>query len=288
MLLQQAGSFYKTNSDLNPYASDARRKLTSDDHSDLSDNTSVDDLNESLSSSKRHSSSKHMIHKLAKVTGSQKYADHAELMKSNVDELDVDDIATNNNSIDGDIDDDCDDDDDDDEANGGLSKTRRARTAFTYEQLVALENKFKQTRYLSVCERLNLALSLSLTETQVKIWFQNRRTKWKKQNPGCDVNSTNQTTAAAAAQAAAVASMFHQQQQSSHHQPNPYAGLFHMLNMETNNVLPSQPNASRLQPSQASVDANQQFINPFYAAAAAAGHLPGFFAAAAAAKFGRV
>ncbi|XP_013403757.1 homeobox protein slou [Lingula anatina] len=68
-------------------------------------------------------------------------------------------------------------------------KARRARTAFTYEQLVALENKFKTTRYLSVCERLNLALSLSLTETQVKIWFQNRRTKWKKQNPGMDVNS---------------------------------------------------------------------------------------------------
>ncbi|KAL8558149.1 hypothetical protein ACOMHN_012810 [Nucella lapillus] len=68
-------------------------------------------------------------------------------------------------------------------------KPRRARTAFTYEQLVALENKFKTTRYLSVCERLNLALSLSLTETQVKIWFQNRRTKWKKQNPGLDVNS---------------------------------------------------------------------------------------------------
>lgn len=48
-------------------------------------------------------------------------------------------------------------------------KPRRARTAFTYEQLVALENKFKTTRYLSVCERLNLALSLRLTETQVSI-----------------------------------------------------------------------------------------------------------------------
>ncbi|XP_068597784.1 NK1 transcription factor related 2-like,a [Brachionichthys hirsutus] len=66
------------------------------------------------------------------------------------------------------------------------AKPRRARTAFTYEQLVALENKFRTTRYLSVCERLNLALSLSLTETQVKIWFQNRRTKWKKQNAGAD------------------------------------------------------------------------------------------------------
>ncbi|XP_005097511.1 GATA zinc finger domain-containing protein 7 [Aplysia californica] len=83
----------------------------------------------------------------------------------------------------------------DDTGNGNISdsskqgKPRRARTAFTYEQLVALENKFKTTRYLSVCERLNLALSLNLTETQVKIWFQNRRTKWKKQNPGLDVNS---------------------------------------------------------------------------------------------------
>lgn len=82
-------------------------------------------------------------------------------------------------------------------SNDNSSKTgkpRRARTAFTYEQLVALENKFKTTRYLSVCERLNLALSLSLTETQVKIWFQNRRTKWKKQNPGMDANSPTIST----------------------------------------------------------------------------------------------
>ncbi len=41
-------------------------------------------------------------------------------------------------------------------------KPRRARTAFTYEQLVALENKFKSTRYLSVCERLNLGAVFEL------------------------------------------------------------------------------------------------------------------------------
>ncbi|KAJ8025649.1 Homeobox protein slou [Holothuria leucospilota] len=88
-------------------------------------------------------------------------------------------------------------DEEQDEASDGggkMAKPRRARTAFTYEQLVALENKFKTTRYLSVCERLNLALSLSLTETQVKIWFQNRRTKWKKQNPGMDPNAPTTTS----------------------------------------------------------------------------------------------
>ena len=89
------------------------------------------------------------------------------------------------------------DGDQDDEGHMGVDasgKPRRVRTAFTYEQLVALENKFRQTRYLSVCERLNLALALNLTETQVKIWFQNRRTKWKKQNPGLDINSPTVST----------------------------------------------------------------------------------------------
>ncbi|NXL60885.1 NKX12 protein, partial [Chordeiles acutipennis] len=90
-------------------------------------------------------------------------------------------------------------------AEAGCGKPRRARTAFTYEQLVALENKFRATRYLSVCERLSLALSLSLTETQVKIWFQNRRTKWKKQHPGADGAVPAASPGAAAAAAAAAA-----------------------------------------------------------------------------------
>ena len=117
------------------------------------------------------------------------------------------------------------DNDDSDDENSRSAKARRARTAFTYEQLVALENKFKQTRYLSVCERLNLALSLSLTETQVKIWFQNRRTKWKKQNPGCDVNSPTSAAAAAAHAAAANAANFLPNHLHNHH---PMAnGQFH-------------------------------------------------------------
>lgn len=79
-------------------------------------------------------------------------------------------------------------------ANNHLLKPRRARTAFTYEQISALEQKFKSARYLSVFERSNLANNLKLTETQVKIWFQNRRTKWKKQNPGIEPISHNLST----------------------------------------------------------------------------------------------
>jgi hypothetical protein len=48
-----------------------------------------------------------------------------------------------------------------------ITRERRARTAFTYDQLATLENKFKTNRYLSVFERMNLALALKLSETQV-------------------------------------------------------------------------------------------------------------------------
>lgn len=58
---------------------------------------------------------------------------------------------------------------------------RKPRQAYSQIQLEKLESEFKQDKYLSVSKRLELSKCLNLTEVQIKTWFQNRRTKWKKQ-----------------------------------------------------------------------------------------------------------
>ncbi|XP_046329879.1 homeobox protein engrailed-1-B [Haliotis rufescens] len=57
---------------------------------------------------------------------------------------------------------------------------KRPRTAFTNDQLQRLKKEFEDCRYLTEQRRKELALSLSLTEAQIKIWFQNKRAKIKK------------------------------------------------------------------------------------------------------------
>lgn len=60
-------------------------------------------------------------------------------------------------------------------------RPKRIRTAFTPTQLLHLENAFEKNHYIVGTERKQLASFLNLSETQIKVWFQNRRTKWKRQ-----------------------------------------------------------------------------------------------------------
>lgn len=69
---------------------------------------------------------------------------------------------------------------DDDGCGKGNSRAKRIRTAYTSLQLLELEKEFSNNRYLSRLRRIQIAAMLELTEKQVKIWFQNRRVKWKK------------------------------------------------------------------------------------------------------------
>ncbi|XP_068122083.1 T-cell leukemia homeobox protein 2 [Hyperolius riggenbachi] len=60
-------------------------------------------------------------------------------------------------------------------------KRKKPRTSFSRLQICELEKRFHRQKYLASAERSSLAKSLRMSDSQVKTWFQNRRTKWRRQ-----------------------------------------------------------------------------------------------------------
>ncbi|CAJ0953878.1 unnamed protein product, partial [Mesorhabditis belari] len=63
----------------------------------------------------------------------------------------------------------------------GRRKLKKPRTSFTRIQIAILEQRFVEQKYVGNGERRELADHLQMSDAQVKTWFQNRRTKWRRQ-----------------------------------------------------------------------------------------------------------
>ncbi|CAH0554721.1 unnamed protein product [Brassicogethes aeneus] len=117
---------------------------------------------------------------------------------------------------------------------GRQRSKRKPRVLFSQAQVFALERRFKQQKYLSAPEREQLAQSLKLTPTQVKIWFQNRRYKCKRQKIEKAEVDKKMTGVAGPLEQQGVSSSFCMTQQAGYMFPNAVSSPVYTVNDYTN------------------------------------------------------